>query len=103
MYNFCYPNPYTIEDICETFSNVAGMAAPKTMIPLDLTLIAAWPFEILLKLGINTGIHRDRVLKLAQSNHIQPNELISSEFQWNTDLNTALSDWLQREPPGDFT
>ena len=102
LYNFCYPRPYTIEDICTAFHEVAGYPNPALTIPLGPMCAAAWLFEIFSKLGVETGIHRGRIMKLVQSTHITPKTLILEGYQWQTDLLEGLRRWQVTEPAGDF-
>ena len=102
LYNFCYPTPYTIEDICETYCTVATLPRPKGVIPTGLMKLATIPFEILNALGIRNGICRARVLKLVHSTHITPNRLVEDGYEFDTDLETGLRRWQAAAPEGRF-
>ena len=41
VYNFCYPEPPTIAEICRAFHTVAGLPRPRGLVPLSLMLCAA--------------------------------------------------------------
>ena len=103
LYNFCYPTPYTIEDICETYCTVADLPRPKGVIPTGLMKLATIPFEILNALGLRNGICRARVLKLVHSTHITPGRLVEDGYQFETDLEQGLRRWRETPPQGRFT
>lgn len=100
LYNFCYPEPYTVDQVCEAFHDVAGYALPKR-IPqafVDASLnargsrIAIKPVDYLLQ----------RVAKLVNSTHIEPASLMKRNFVWRTDLSAALAEWLEAAGSGAF-
>jgi nucleoside-diphosphate-sugar epimerase len=100
LYNFCYPTPYTIEDICETYCAVAGLPRPKGVIPTGLMKLATIPFEVLNAIGIRNGICRARVLKLVHSTHIVQARLVQDGYQFQTDLEQGLRNWRETSPQG---
>ncbi|HWC35181.1 MAG TPA: NAD(P)-dependent oxidoreductase [Mycobacteriales bacterium] len=93
LYNFCYPEPYTVDEVCAAFHEVAGYSLPKR-IPqsiVDASLrargsrAAIRPVDFLLQ----------RVAKLVHSTHIEPANLTKRNFVWRTDLMTALAEWRE--------
>ena len=100
-YNFAYPQRYTIEDICETISEVAGYARPAITIPLEPMLIGGRAFELLARLGIKTSVNRARVLKLVNSTNIVPAKLKELNYVFETNLKDGLSEW-KSESKGQF-
>lgn len=102
LYNYCYPQPYTIRDICETFSRVAGFRQPFGTIPLSLMVKAAKPFQLLNAIGLKNGIHPARMYKLTRSTNIVADELIKRAYPYRTDLEEGLRRWLNDEPGGEF-
>jgi nucleoside-diphosphate-sugar epimerase len=91
LFNFCYPEAYTVDAVCAAFHEVAGYALPRR-IPqsvVDLSLrargsrVAIRPADFLL----------ERVAKLVHSTHIEPANLTKRNFAWRTDLTTALGEW----------
>ncbi|WP_062016801.1 NAD(P)-dependent oxidoreductase [Aureimonas sp. AU4] len=96
LYNFCYPDAYTIEDICRTFESVAGFKPPRGLVPLGVMNAAALPFEILNKAGLRNGIDRERIAKLVYSTRIHPGWLTQSGYRFESDLASALADWREQ-------
>lgn len=96
LYNFCYPDAYTIEDICRTFHTVAGYRAPRGLVPLAAMNAAALPFETLNKLGLRNGIDRERIAKLVVSTRVHPGWLLRSGYGFQSDLASALADWREQ-------
>ena len=102
IYNFCYPKPYTIEDICAAFVKVAHFRRPLGTFPLSLMLKITKVFQVLDRLGLHNGIHPERVYKLVRSTNIVPGELIRRRYPYKTDLEEGLRRWLEDEPNGRF-
>lgn len=102
LYNYCYPKPYTIRDICETFHDVAGLPRPLGTAPLWLLMAVGRLFEFAAALGIETGIHRERVMKVVQSTHIVPKALVDAGYEYETDLAEGLRRWQAAAPTGEF-
>lgn len=65
VYNFCYPERYTSEDICAAFCDVAGYRVPSLVIPIRIMLLGGLAFEILGKLGLKTKVNRARVMSFS--------------------------------------
>jgi nucleoside-diphosphate-sugar epimerase len=61
LFNFCYPQGYTIEQICAAFHEVGGLKRPRGTIPLPLMNLAAGGFEVLDALGLRNSINRARI------------------------------------------
>jgi nucleoside-diphosphate-sugar epimerase len=102
LYNYCYPELYTIQDICETFHSVAGLSRPLGTAPLWFLMAVGRLFELAAALGIKTGIHRDRVMKVVQSTHIVPKALVEAGYVYETDLTVGLRRWQAAAPTGEF-
>lgn len=102
LYNFCYPHQYTIQEICEAFSSVAGFRKPLGKIPLPLMVNAARLFQVLNSLGVKNGIHPARMYKLVRSTNIVPGELVRRTYPYRTDLAEGLRRWQADEPTGEF-
>lgn len=92
-YNIAYPNPYTINDICDAFCDVAGFRRPFVVVPLGLMLLGGLFFEILSGLGLKSSINRARVLKLVHSTNVFPEVLLATDYQIETDLREGLRQW----------
>jgi len=102
LFNYCYPRPYTIKDICDAFVKVAHLHKPLGTIPLSLMVNVAKVFQFLDSLGLKNGIHPDRMYKLIRSTYIVPNELMKRSYPYQTDLEEGLRRWLQDDPKGVF-
>ncbi|NQW11442.1 MAG: NAD(P)-dependent oxidoreductase [Alphaproteobacteria bacterium] len=96
VFNFAYPEPYTIERIAETLADVAGVARPRFAVPNAVIMAAAMGFEALNWIGLRNGINRDRVRKLQISTNTRPRRLIEAGYRFETDLEAGLRGWLRR-------
>jgi GlcNAc-P-P-Und epimerase len=101
-YNFCYNERYTISEICNAFCAVAGYKIPRITCPTWLMNLAALPFEALQKVGVNTGINRERIKKLWHSTNIVPKRLLENGFVFKHDINSSLRDWKRMSSEKDF-
>lgn len=101
-YNYCYPHNYTIKEICETFSKVAGYSKPLGVIPLTFMVTVAHFSQLLNTLGLKNGIHPARMHKLVKSTNIMPAELIKRGYPYCTDLEEGLRRWFHDIPEGEF-
>lgn len=89
-FNFCYPEEYTIEDICDAFHEVAGYDVPRTVPPPIVNAsLAASRSTILSPLRSSL----QRVAKLTESTRIVPKVLLTERFEWKTDIRSALEHW----------
>ena len=93
VYNFCYPERYTSEDICAAFSEAAGYERPRIVAPIGLMLLGGLAFEVLSRLGIRTKINRARIKKLYHSTNIVPKRLQDASFRYGYTLRDSLTDW----------
>lgn len=93
LYNLAYPEPYTIEAICEAFHRAGDLPRPLGSLPAGLLNLAARPFEGLEKLGVNLGVNRARIAKLTRSTHVAPQRLMDLGYEFPRDLAAALADW----------
>ena len=103
MFNYCYPDSYSIKDICEAFHKIAGYAPPKT-IPKSLLGPSLAAFRLISK-GDARGstFAPSRIAKLTSGTRIEPTVLAVAGFQWGTTLNSALRDWFEADPRARFT
>ncbi len=92
-FNFCYPERYTLEQICLAFHTVADYPTPGT-VPVGLV-------NAVLKAQSWVNFHGeavptvDRVGKLTVSTDIVPSVLMQEGYAWKTDILTGLSAWQQ--------
>lgn len=101
LFNLAYPDMSTISEIVQAFTETAGYSARCATVPLPLLLAAAKPFEILNRLGFDTRIHSERVMKLVSSTKIYPGWLQSNGYRFETDLAGGLCKWRD-ESQGSF-
>lgn len=97
-YNYGYPEPPTLEAICEAFHAAGGLPKPRGTIPAGPMLGVA---RLLSALGLKT-FDPDRVRKLVASTNIQAHELNQRGFEYQTDLSSAIARWRAANPPGQF-
>jgi GlcNAc-P-P-Und epimerase len=102
LYNLCYPHPYTILDICETFHREWGLPLPLFTVPGAPMMTTGWLLEKLENVGIRTGIGRTRVRKLMEPTHVVPRALIREGYEFETDLAEGLRHWLRGVPESSF-
>jgi nucleoside-diphosphate-sugar epimerase len=98
VYNFTYPDPPTIEDICSAFAEVGGLPMPAGVVPARLLLLLAC---VLSAVGLET-FDPERVKKLILSTNIKPSELVRCGYQYETDLRSAIARWHTATPRGKF-
>jgi nucleoside-diphosphate-sugar epimerase len=99
-FNFCYPTPYTISDVCEAFHEVAGYDLPRRAPKAAMSAVA----------GIGRSLDAtgrgsqliQRVEKLLQSTNIRPTELLKRGFTWESDLAGGLRRWREESATGGF-
>jgi len=94
LYNSCYPKPFTIEEICNSISEVTNVKKPNIVIPAWLLKCIASIILLLGKLTGKTlmGIHPDRVDKLMVSTNIIGNKL-KDKYPLKYSLKEAIDDW----------
>lgn len=93
LYNFCYPERYTIQQICEAFREIGDLPSPLGVVPLPLMNIAALPFEALNAFGLSNPVNRKRIRKLVRSTNIEPRFLVESGYVYQTNLHSGLRNW----------
>ena len=97
-YNYAYPEPPTLEAICQAFHDVGDLPSPRGVIPTAPMLAAA---RLLSAVGLKT-FDPDRVRKLVASTNVQAHELSERGFPYETDLRSAIARWRAADPPGQF-
>jgi nucleoside-diphosphate-sugar epimerase len=85
-YNFCFPQNYSIGQICKAFQKVAGYAPPLSLPIVGIGKIFMFFPGPLKTLGA-------RLLKLVFATKVSPSTLNDEGFFWEFDLESALSDW----------
>jgi Nucleoside-diphosphate-sugar epimerases len=102
IYNFSYPERYTIEEIVEAFCSVANYRRPRLVLPRGLLQLAALPFELGNAIGLKNPIHRKRLTKLNEATNIIPKWLMDQGFVFKTDLRSALESWYRDSGSREF-
>lgn len=93
IYNFVFPGPDTIEEICMTMCSVMGWKRFIPIIPFRVLLLLSFIFEFLNQIGIKNPIHHRRIEKLYYSTHLSSDAALDSGFQFSFTLKSALEDW----------
>lgn len=91
LFNGCYPDRYTLEEIVETFRAHHFPQARTLTVPRALVLGAAAALRPVAGAGI--GIHPDRVMKLVRSTDVVPSWLDSRGLARSGQLPSALARW----------
>lgn len=85
-YNFCFPQNYSIGQICEAFQKVAGYSSPISLPIATLgRILAFFPGPV-----NNLG---QRLLKLVFPTIVTPSVLLDEGYVWKYDLLSAIDDW----------
>lgn len=92
--NFAYPEPYSIEAIAAAVAAAIGRPAPRLTVPTGAVMAAALALELLGRIGLETGINRDRVRKLLVGTHVRPDRLLADGYRFETDLTSGVRAWL---------
>jgi nucleoside-diphosphate-sugar epimerase len=93
LFNYAYPELSSIADIVAAFSAVDGRRYAPPTVPIAPALWGAALFEAAGAVGVKTGIHRERIMKLVQSTRVAPAWLQQSGYQFSSDLAVALKRW----------
>lgn len=99
LFNGCYPDRYTLEQIVETFRAGHFQKARTFLVPRAVVTLAATLLKPFSALGL--GIHPDRVMKLVRSTDIMPgwldenrkaetNRLAFAFERWNAESNSRF-------------
>lgn len=91
LFNACYPDRYTIQQIVQVFQSVAFPKLREFCIPLWIVKTIAWLLRPAAFLGL--GIHPDRVMKLVRSTDIYPKWLKDQGQAKNSRLPEVLGLW----------
>lgn len=91
LFNGCYPDQYTIEEIVELFRDKHFPKVKTFVFPKFLILMVAAALRPFSLFGL--GIHPDRVMKLVKSTDVLPEWLRSRGHEKINALEAALEDW----------
>jgi GlcNAc-P-P-Und epimerase len=100
LFNGCYPDRYTLEQIVEAFRARHFPKAKTVDVPLGVVMTAARLLRPISALGL--GVHPDRVLKLVRSTDIDPGWLKCRNAATPGKLASALDRWAEGSG-GSFT
>jgi GlcNAc-P-P-Und epimerase len=96
VYNFCYPQKITIQEIVGTFKKAFGYRAPEVVIPYPLIALGAAVLNLIpLPFIKKMGLVPERIVKLIKSTNISSQKLIGSGFTFGFTLEEALRDWAK--------
>jgi GlcNAc-P-P-Und epimerase len=93
LFNACYPDRYTLEEIVEAFRTKHFAKAKTFDLPLALVMAAAQMARPISAMGL--GIHPERVMKLVRSTDIAPNWLESHNATRRGKITDALDRWAE--------
>lgn len=93
VFNFGFPESYTIRQISDTFNIVFGFRPFRPTMPLGLMLFIARFFQLINSLGFKNSIHPRRMEKLYYSTDIYPANALREGYQFKYNLKAALEDW----------
>lgn len=91
LFNGCYPDRYTLEEIVETFRAQHMRGAKTFLVPRGVVTLAATllrPFSVM-----GLGIHPDRVMKLVRSTDVVPVWLETAGRAAEDKLPSAIERW----------
>jgi nucleoside-diphosphate-sugar epimerase len=86
LYNFCFPESPTVQQIAFSLSKSQNKRYPLTLNLESLTRITS-------KLGGRIAALSQRVEKLTNSTHVHPSWLLSNGFEWEFTLDESLTHW----------
>jgi nucleoside-diphosphate-sugar epimerase len=93
LFNGCYPDRYTLEEIVEAFRARHFAKARTFEIPLGLVMAAAQVLRPISAVGL--GIHPERVMKLVRSTNIAPGWLDKHNASTPGGIASALDRWAE--------
>ncbi len=100
LFNACYPDRYTLDQIVEAFRAKHFPKAHTFKLPLGLVIAAARLLQSASALGL--GIHPERVMKLVRSTDVVPRWLENRNVSSRGRIAFALERWAERSS-GKFT
>jgi GlcNAc-P-P-Und epimerase len=93
LFNACYPDRYTLEEIVEAFRAKHFPKAKTFEIPLGVVMTAARVLRPMSAMGL--GIHPERVMKLVRSTDIAPDWLEKHSASTRGKIASALDRWAE--------
>jgi nucleoside-diphosphate-sugar epimerase len=93
LFNACYPDRYTLEEIVEAFRAKHFARAKTFELPLRLVMAAAQVARPISAMGL--GIHPERVMKLVRSTDIAPGWLERHDAARRGRIADALDRWAE--------
>jgi len=93
LFNACYPDRYTLEEIVETFRAEHFPKARTFEIPLGLVMAGAQALRPISAMGL--GIHPERVMKLVRSTDIAPGWLENHNASTRGRIASAFDRWAE--------
>lgn len=96
IYNFVFPEPDTIENICKNICETMGWKRFIPILPFRFLLLVSYIFELLNELGFKNPIHHRRIEKLYYSTYLSVDAALSAGYIFSYNLKTALMDWKSK-------
>jgi len=100
LFNACYPDRYTLDQIVEAFRAKYFPKAKTFKLPLGIVIAAARVLQSMSAMGL--GIHPERVMKLVRATDIAPRWLENRNVLSRGRIASALERWAERSS-GKFT
>jgi GlcNAc-P-P-Und epimerase len=100
LFNGCYPDRYTLEQIVETFRSRHFPKAKTFEVPLSVVIAGARVLRPMSLMGL--GIHPERIMKLVRSTDIAPGWLETRNASARGRIASALDRWASSSN-GSFT
>jgi nucleoside-diphosphate-sugar epimerase len=97
-YNFAYPTPPTIEEICATFVAEGKLKPPRGVVPAPPVMAAA---RVLSGIGLKT-FDPARIRKVFTSTNVEAKALAAAGYPYETDLAEGIRRWRDADPSGEF-
>lgn len=93
VYNFSFPEAYTIRSIVDSMKEVFRLRSIHPTLPVKPLLWMSYLLELLNQLGLRNGIHHRRIEKLYYSTDVYPENALKDGYRFEYDLRSALEDW----------
>lgn len=97
-FNFAYPTPPTIEEVCAAFCAAGEFPMPKVTIPSSMLMGAG---RALKAVGLES-FDPERIQKLMHSTNVRGDGLQAAGYEWDHSLESGIRDWHESAPAGEF-
>lgn len=93
IYNLTFPEPDSIENICNTICTTFNWKRYIPVIPYKLVHTISYIFEFFNKIGLKNPVHHRRIEKLYNSTNLSSDLALKSGFHFKYNLKEAFEDW----------